>query len=168
MTIFETPRLLVRRFNESDLEFFIQMNADEDFMRYIRPVRTREQSTETFTSLLKNYETEFPLGRWLCVEKESYQPIGTAVFIPLQNSDEIQVGYGFMKPYWGQGFGKELLQGLMQYVSSTDQVFVVAVTEKDNIASQKVLLANDFSFEGIHVSEEKELLKYRYDFKNSD
>src|SRR5207249_6893647 len=46
MIIFETERLVVRRFSENDHDNFFSVNGSEEVMRYIRPAKTKEECDE--------------------------------------------------------------------------------------------------------------------------
>jgi ribosomal-protein-alanine N-acetyltransferase len=162
MTIFETARMIVRQFTIADADFFAEMNGDEELMRYIRPVKTKAESFAFLQECIDLYEAEPGMGRWIAIEKTSMQPIGSVAVFPLKGTADIQIGYLFLKQNWGKGFAKEAVDGCLQYAKSAGHKTIVAVTEKENIASKKALLANGFLQADLHISEDgKELLLFR-------
>jgi len=164
MIFLETPRTIVRRFTINDAGFFAAMNGDEEVMRYIRPVKTKEECLTFLKENIQLYADKPTMGRWICIEKSSNLPIGSAAYFPLQNTEDVQIGYSFRKPFWGKGFAKEIVVGLLNYSKSLGDKFVVAITQKENIASQKALLANGFRLDSTYQEGEKNICKFRCDF----
>ncbi len=159
--IFETDRLTVRRYTEADRENFFSLSGNADVMRYIRAVQTKEES---HTFLLENisFYNEHPLmGRWAVEERISGKFVGSFAIIFIPNSDKIQLGYSLKKEEWGKGYATELTKAGLQYVFNKMQLpLIYAVTEKDNIASQKVLLKAGFDEESKYKEENKQLIRF--------
>ena len=63
MNIFETERLLVRTYSEGDQEDFFLLNGNEDVMRYIRPVKSREECDEFLLEVIAYSRAEEIYGR---------------------------------------------------------------------------------------------------------
>ena len=58
MIIFETERLVVRRFSENDHDNFFSVNGSEEVMRYIRPAKTKEECDEFLLQVIAYSEKE--------------------------------------------------------------------------------------------------------------
>ena len=162
MLIFETERLIVRQYVfEKDKENFFRLNADEEVMRYIRPVKTREECDAFLKEIIAAAAANPGIGRWAAFEKGSGEFVGSFAIIPLEGTDDIQLGYALLKENWGKGYASELTKGgLEYYFSTTDADHIYAMTEKPNIVSQKVLLKNGFVPDGTRKEGGKELLKF--------
>lgn len=80
-------------------------------------------------------------GSWLVIRKSDDLIIGDAGFKGKPNSKrEVEVGYGLLEQYWNMGYATEAVDGLIQWALATADVEkVVAETERDNIASIRVL-----------------------------
>lgn len=143
--VFETERLLVRRHTLADEDYFFRLNNDMDVIRYIRPPKNREESYQFLLQNLDMYEQLPNMGRWAMLEKSSGTPIGSFAVFPIGNTKDIQLGYSLFKEYWGQGFATESILGGRQYAFDTlclNEIF--AITESENIGSQKALLKTGF------------------------
>ncbi|HMK26062.1 MAG TPA: GNAT family N-acetyltransferase [Chitinophagaceae bacterium] len=148
MTIFETERLIVRKFTDTDADDYFALNSNEDVMRYIRPVRTREECDKLFNeTVLKGFADNYK-GIWAIHEKEGGKLIGCFVIMPIpEDIEKTQLGYSFLPEYWGKGFATEVTKaGLDYFRNQTPLTEIYAVTETPHIASQKVLLKNGFQF----------------------
>lgn len=144
--IFETGRLIVRPYNyDLDVENFFRLNGDEEIVRYIRPVKTKEESDAFLKEVIAAADENPLMGRWAVDEKQSGKFVGSFAFIPVEGTDDSQLGYALLKEYWGKGFATELMQEGIKYVfSKTTLNEVYGITEAANIASQKVLLKVGF------------------------
>lgn len=145
--IFETARLLVRQYNFDDAENFYLLNSDADVMKYIRTPKTRQQAFKFLQENIEYYK-EFPVyGRWALIEKSSQQFIGS--FMIRQSTavnNEIELGYALFKNYWGKGYATESVKGGLDVAFRQLKLpSVVAITQIENISSQKVLLKSGFT-----------------------
>src|SRR5688500_7844352 len=107
--IFETERLIVSRFTHSDEEIFFAVNGDAEVMKYIRAAKSRAECDEFLQETILGYDISPSTGRWAMHEKQTGKFVGTFAVIPLQNSDDLQIGYALLKDYWGMGYATESL-----------------------------------------------------------
>jgi ribosomal-protein-alanine N-acetyltransferase len=157
--VFETARLRVRHFTAADADNYFSLQGNPDVMRYIRRPRTREESD---TYLREKILTASPAdykGYWIVEEKATGQFIGCFVIIPIPDDEEkTQLGYSFLPAYWGKGYATEVSKaGVDYFYNRTPLPEIYGVTEKANIASEKVLLKAGFSFHTTKMEGEKEL-----------
>jgi [ribosomal protein S5]-alanine N-acetyltransferase len=161
MNIFETERLIVRRYKNTkdDYDNYFSLHGNPVVMQYIRPAQTREVSDAKFEETILDLPPHPFLGRWAVNEKSSGKFIGSFVIIPIPGDEEkIQLGYSFLPAYWGKGFATEVSRaGLAYFRNQTPLTEIYAVTESQNIASQKVLLKAGFQPFGKKMEGEKEL-----------
>ena len=162
MTIFETNRLVVRKYDfDLDSENFFIMNSDEEIMQYIRPPKSREECDIFLKEIITHAETNPGMGRWAAVEKDTGRFVGSFAIIPIENTDLIQLGYSLMKNEWGKGYATELTKGGLDfYFRSTTADHIYGVTETPNVASQKVLMKNGFVKDSVSKEGEKELIRF--------
>ena len=160
MIIFETERLVVRQFAESDMDNFFCLSGNEEVMRYIRKTSTKDESDIFLMENIAGYE-KFPhRGRWAVQEKQTGNFAGSFAIIPLPwNTEQIQLGYSLKPENWGKGYATELTREGLSYFFATDRLNeIYGVTESPNTVSQKVLLKSGFRPFGKRNEEEKELL----------
>ncbi len=162
MIIFETKRLIIRRYTETDFDNFFRLNGDDDIMRYIRPAQTREDSLDFFINkVLAGYEQQPGLGRWAMIAKDSNEFVGSFAVIPVEHSDKIQLGYSLLKENWGKGYATESTIGGIDYVFGELKLEAIAgITFPENIASQKVLMKSGFVFDSFFEEDGKQLHLY--------
>jgi len=164
MIIFETERLIVRKYEEDDRDHFFLLNGDEEVMRYIRPAKSREEADKFFDETLAGYHVNPLMGRWAVNEKASQGFVGSFAILPVPKQMELlQLGYAILKDHWGKGFATELtVAGLHHafYVMNLNEIY--GLTEKENVASQKVLLKAGFKKEAEKIDERKTICWFLY------
>jgi len=160
--IFDTERLIVRQYVfETDAENFFLLNSDDEVMRYIRATKSKEECNVFLKKIIETYKINPLIGRWAANEKTTGKFVGSFAIIPIEDSDDIQLGYAFLKENWGKGFASELTKaGLDYYFKNTTADHIYAIAEEANIASHNVLLKNGFVRDGIKKEQEKELLRF--------
>lgn len=161
MIVFETERLIVRHFRKSDADDFFLLQGDPDVMRFIRPVKNREESDAFLFEAIAGY-TEPWMGRWAIEEKEAGRFVGSFVVNPIPGDNvKTQLGYAFIPDCWGKGFATEVTRGGLTYFNLvTPLQEIYGVVESENFASQKVLLKAGFQFHSKKMENEKELTIY--------
>jgi [ribosomal protein S5]-alanine N-acetyltransferase len=144
--IFETERLLIRQYEMNDFENFYLLNGDEDVMRYIRPTQSKEKTFAFFIENIEYYKAFPAYGRWAMVEKSNKKFIGSFMLRPSTVIEgDIELGYSMFKNFWGNGFATESVFGGLDYAFKKLKLqTLIAITQLENIASQKVLLKSGF------------------------
>lgn len=161
MNVFETERLIVRHFKESDADGFFLLQGDPEVMRFIRPVKTREESDAFLLEAIAGY-TEPWMGRWAIEEKQAGRLVGSFVVNPIPgDNDKTQLGYAFIPNCWGKGYATEATKGGLNYFkNSTPLQEIYGVVEYGNQASQKVLLKTGFQPFDKFMENDKEILRF--------
>ena len=106
--LFETTRLIFRRFTEADAALILQLNSDPEVLKYLHePVlQDLEHARKIIREIiLPQYENN--LGRWAMHLKENNEFIGWCGLKFRPEIDEIDLGYRLQKKYWGMGFATE-------------------------------------------------------------
>jgi len=159
--VFDTERLTVRHYREDDADNFFLLNADPDVMRYIRPVKNRQETDLFFAEVIQYSKDNPAYGRMAVIEKKSGEFAGSFAIIPLEKTSHMQLGYSLMPIHWGKGYATELVKGGLQYIfTRTDLNEIFGVTESLNIASQNVLLKSGFNRHSTVMEGEKELFRF--------
>lgn len=69
-------------------------------------------------------------------EKATSEFVGSFVIIPIENTDQFQLGYALTKQHWGKGYATELVKAGLQYISlNTPLNKIYAITESANASS---------------------------------
>jgi ribosomal-protein-alanine N-acetyltransferase len=165
MVVFETDRLVIRRYTLADEENFFRLNGDAEVMRYIREPKNRLECGVFLKRNIVYYDQHPLMGRWAMEEKASGTFIGSFAIIPVESTDhnrqqEIQLGYALLKDFWGKGYATESTLAGKQYAFDVMKLpRIVAITETENIASRKVLLRCGFQQQP-NIKEGNKLLCY--------
>jgi [ribosomal protein S5]-alanine N-acetyltransferase len=161
MLLIESERLYVRYYTMDDEENFCRLNMDEEVMRYIRPVKTRDDTIAFFKQIIARYQSDRPDMRLALLEKGTNIFVGSFAIIPIDQTPDTQLGYSFLKEHWGKGYATEITKAGIEYIFNTLQLpEVYGVTESENIPSQKVLLKSGFVFHKNYKEGEKEMNVY--------
>lgn len=147
---FETTHLYARELSNSDLEHIFKLDSNANVMRYIRkPIESMEQAREALNRYLGLCKPETGLGIWCIHEKSSQQFIGWVMLLELEDSGMIELGYRMLPKFWGKGYSSEISSVVLDYAFKTLKLDkVVGVTQRQNRASQKVLLKQGFKDKG--------------------
>ena len=147
MKIFaETERLVLREFLPTDAPGIFALDSDPEVHRYLgnRPIQTIEQSQETIAFIRQQYQ-ENGIGRWAVIDKASTEFIGWAglklVREPINHHvDFYDVGYRFIRRYWGRGFATEAAQASVDYgFQVLNLPTLYAMADMRNLVSRTVL-----------------------------
>lgn len=137
----ESARLRVRRFTAADLDLLASLLGDPVVARYLGGPRDRAGTEQTLRTRALDYYDRFPgLGMWMTEERATGRAVGFHVLNHVQGETDIQVGYALFQDAWGRGYATEMAVRLMRY--GFDELAlpqIVAITNFDNLASQRVL-----------------------------
>jgi ribosomal-protein-alanine N-acetyltransferase len=145
--IFETDRLYVRQWQDTDLQNLHRLYSDRAIMEYIRPVLTIEETKQIFDKQITEYSASQYVGRYLILEKNSNSFVGIFLLRKPENRDGIEIGYAFRLQDWGKGFATEIVKEGVQYIfTATEFSSIYAFTGMQNVNSKNVLIKSGFTF----------------------
>ncbi len=156
--IFETPRLSVRLLHTDDLEPLHEMQSNPRVMRYTskRAAMSKEETRIELTGLMARYSLPGDtFSVWAVVRKEDGAFAGTCALL-LNDKQEREIGYRILEKYWGNGYGKEITEGLIDYAFGPGGLdSLTAYVFTDNIASVRTLEQTRFKLEREFFNEEE-------------
>jgi ribosomal-protein-alanine N-acetyltransferase len=145
MHVIETPRLIIREFASDEEHLLVDLNRDERVTRYTTP-RTQEETRQLFQQVLKGYSTLSRFGRWAIIYKATGEFIGTCMLMAARDGlTGTEIGYNLHYNYWGQGIATETVNALVTYGFETGLTEICAITDGENLASQRVLQKAGFT-----------------------
>jgi RimJ/RimL family protein N-acetyltransferase len=126
-----------------------RMDTNEAMMATLGGLR---DETGTAAYLARNLEhwAEHGFGIWMLREIESGTMAGRAVLrhLDLEGVDEVEVGYGFLPEFWGQGLATEIARACVRLgLERLRLQSLVAVTLTTNLRSQRVLRKASLAYE---------------------
>ncbi len=135
----ETPRILLRQFQEEDAQNMFELNNDWDVLKYTgdKPFDTVNEALE-FIKCYDQYQ-KYGMGRLSILSKESGEYLGWCGLKYQPEKNEVDLGYRLHKRHWGKGYATEsalvsLAYGFEQL--NLDEIFARAM--KENLASIRV------------------------------
>ncbi|MBT4792135.1 MAG: GNAT family N-acetyltransferase [Halobacteriovoraceae bacterium] len=142
LPIFETDRLRLRPFNESDLNNLRTLETDFEVVKYLGNGQIRE-SEETLNYLKKHFKDyqKYGLGLYAVEDKITGAFIGRSGLIPWHFNGRLEweIGYTLMKSSWGKGMATELATFLKNWAKANMSLnYVVSLINAENIKSINV------------------------------
>lgn len=141
--IFQTTRLRLRQWRDSDRQPFAAMNQDPDVMRYFPRLFTAEESNAFVDDNIKRIAND-GWGAWAVEIIDNEQFIG---FVGLSQpapwhpcADDIDIGWRLDKNHWGQGYATEASKQVLHigfYCLELERL--VSFTSECNIPSINVM-----------------------------
>ncbi|HRG81132.1 MAG TPA: GNAT family N-acetyltransferase [Chitinophagaceae bacterium] len=153
--ILETERLVFREFTTEDAPLIYELNLDPEITRYtLDPVRDIEHAEEILLhTILPQYKL-YNHGRWAVLVKPALSFIGWCGLKTRPELSEVDLGYRFMKPAWGNGYATEAAKASLDHGFNNlglDRIVGRALT--GNAASIRVLEKCGMKFIGEQVVE---------------
>ena len=146
----------------SDDEGILHLDSDPDVHRYLggKPIKTIEEARSGINYICGQYERN-GIGRWAVIEKATEDFIGWGG-IKFVNDDVINgrsdfhdIGYRFIKKYWGKGYATEVAKASVHYAWNDLKLpKIYSWSDAGNKASHKVLqkagfrLLEEFDYHG--------------------
>jgi ribosomal-protein-alanine N-acetyltransferase len=137
----EMDRITIRKFAGDDLPWLVEMRADPEVNRFLGGARLQNAGSisKRFEFYLECYQ-KFGFGMSAMLLRETGEPLGWSGLQPLEESGEIEVGYGMARKFWRQGFGFECASAWLEHGFSTVGLErIVAVADERNTGSWKIM-----------------------------
>jgi len=139
--IFETTRLVLRKFTAEDPGLLLKLNSDSEVLKYLHEPRLQDilQAKEVLMNIiLPQYDNN--LGRWATYTKHNNEFIGWCGLKFRPEPDEIDLGYRFLKTAWGRGYATEAaIQTIDHGFKRLQLKTITGRAHVDNAASIRVL-----------------------------
>lgn len=146
----ETDRLILRPGTLADAFNLYILNSDPEVVRYtgensFNHVQEAEQVIKE--RMIPQFE-KYKMGRFTVLLKDGTY-LGWCGLRYFPESDEVDLGYRFMKKFWGQGYATETSKIMLKYGFETLGLKrIIAKAMPDNIGSIKVMQKLGMTFRG--------------------
>jgi RimJ/RimL family protein N-acetyltransferase len=141
----ETPRLLLRRWQEADHEPFAEMNADPVVMQYFEAPMTREQSDEAIDRYLAAFDRD-GFSFFAATLRDTGAFAGTIGLqtmrdvVPNLPQPAVEIGWRLTQSAQGKGYATEGARAIVDYAFNQLSLNeVVAITALPNQPSRRVM-----------------------------
>jgi len=150
-------KLRVRELIFSDIEAFHTMQSDIRVMQFItEKAATYDESVAKLVKFIKRYKTKEMEWPFAIESKETSNFMGICGII-----EENEIGYRFTPNYWKQGFGTEILEGLIVFAKSLGLKNLMAEVIVENIGSFKILQNTGFKITDKKTCSNTQLSEYK-------
>lgn len=150
--LIESPRLLVRIVEKSDLPDLMRMNGDREVTRFL-PYPTWESIAdgEAWFDRMRGIQAAGTALQFVIVDKRTHAAIGTClVFRYDEGSRRAELGYALGRSHWGSGYMREALHATIHHAFRAMGLRrLEAEVNPTNAASVRLLERLGFVREGV-------------------
>ncbi len=145
----ETERLILRRYEESDIDAFYEIIHDDRLQSFIPfPNLTKEQELEYIKECVKNVKTD-KCEKWSITLKGNNETIGNiSVNTVVKKHNYCDVGYVIRYDYWGNGYAAEALNVVSNHLLESGYNLVEGTCNELNKQSSRVMEKAGFKKDG--------------------
>jgi len=140
-TQLQTKRLRLRLFTLADVQIMFELNSDPEVIKYAEatPARDVQEARQRLEQgPLADYENH-GYGRFAVELKETGNVIGFCGIKYLPEIDLPEIGYRYLKEYWGRGIGTEAARVCVDFARDDLKIKkLIALIVPENTGSIKV------------------------------
>lgn len=140
--MFQTERLFIRRWRDTDLSTLIEVYGDADAMRWVgdgKPLAAAD-CVRWLAVTKSNYERR-GYGMYAVEELVSCDVIGFCGIVHPGDQIEPEIKYALRRVAWGRGFATEAVRGLLAYGrDALGLTRFIASIAPENTSSRRVLI----------------------------
>lgn len=145
----ETERLILRRYEETDIDMQYEVLTDNRLAKYIKfPNLTREEELECIKDWIKNAD-DSKYEKWVITLKGDNTPIGNISVNGIEKKHNYcNVGYVILYDHWGKGYASEALKVVSDYLLDSGYYLVECSYNELNKQSSRVMEKAGFKKDG--------------------
>ncbi|MBA3445664.1 MAG: GNAT family N-acetyltransferase [Gemmatimonadales bacterium] len=150
MSVLETKRLKLRLITLDDGEFILELLNDPDFVRFVgdKGVRTIDDACRYILSGPKASYDRYGFGLWLVELQSPKLSIGICGLLKREPLEDADLGFAFLPRFRSCGYARESASAVLQHGREVLGLKrIVAITDRDNAGSIRVLEKLGMSFE---------------------
>jgi ribosomal-protein-alanine N-acetyltransferase len=165
---YETERLILRATSLEDAEFIFELLNTPKWHQFIgdRNINSIKSAEDYINMHIFPIFKKNGFGNFTVIRKSDGQKIGSCGLYDREGVDGIDIGFAFLPAYEKQGYALESASKIKEMaVSDFCLLQISAITNPENIGSQKLLEKLDFQFvERISLpAAAEELLLYKWE-----
>lgn len=150
-----TDDIVIRKMADSDLDALFEICSNDNVYRYTPDFLHTQSKTKLKTAIKNLGERDFTKKRWIiagiCLPDAPNYVVGTAEMFEFNKDvNMVEIGYRINETYWGQGIASRAVHAMVEFLFDEIGVNrIQAFVLPKNVNSQKVLLKNSFTKEGL-------------------
>ncbi|MDY7537007.1 GNAT family N-acetyltransferase [Undibacterium sp. RTI2.1] len=152
MHILDTTRLRLRTITLDDAAFYLQLVNEPAYLANIgdKGIRTIEDAIDSIKKGPIDMQERLGFSLYIVESKQDNIAIGMCGLIKRDGLDDVDIGYGFLSAYTGQGLASEAATAVVNYARATIGLpRLVAITAPENAISSRVLEKIGFTYKKI-------------------
>jgi ribosomal-protein-alanine N-acetyltransferase len=160
--VIETERIILRQLTMDDMDNLLEIFSDPEAMRYYPSTKNEEETIKWIEWNLKGYQ-EHGMGLWAAILKESGEFVGQVGLVvqEVDQEKEFEIGYLFLRKFWGRGLATEGAIACKEYGFNTLGVDrLISIIDPNNMPSRRVAERVGMLLEKQVVKRNKEVLIY--------
>ena len=138
----QTPRLLLRQWQDDDLPAFAELNGDAEVMTYFPQPLSQQQSDET-AEKLRNHISEHGWGVWAVELLDNKEFVGAIGLFPnaiTPRGEAVEIAWRLRRQFWGHGYATEGAKAALLFAFEVLNLnAIIALTASINKPSRKVM-----------------------------
>jgi RimJ/RimL family protein N-acetyltransferase len=157
---YETERLILNPTSVKDAEFVLELMNTPKWLKYIgdRGVKTLQDAEKYIEANYVVQRKRLGFSTYTVISKKDREKLGLVGLYDREGISGIDLGFAFLEKYEGQGYAQESSEKLLNLAYEEFGISELkAITNTDNIASQKLLKRLGFKEIGLtKLSKEKD------------
>ena len=160
----ETPRLIIRPFQEKDADALYRIKTDPRVMEYcpdFLDVDAKRKDMPDYIRTFRKLEEDGDFDTWRCYaieNKVTGEVMGTITFCKQNMLHEYDMGWMMIGEYTGKGYASEAAEAFAEYFCRKHGVdYLTAVMDVDNPASRRTAEKS-----GFRLFEKRTVYDYHY------
>lgn len=143
----KTERLNLRNYEKTDVDFIISIWNDPEMGKYM-PDPSIENMDEEYRKSYETLEEDEECCYLISESLVTGERIGTCSFIASEDESTYDLGYCVHMKFWRNGYGTEMVQGMIDYAKSRGAKAITAPVNKKNVASNAIMRKLGFNIVG--------------------
>ncbi|MBU3196749.1 GNAT family N-acetyltransferase [Clostridium algidicarnis] len=143
----ETKRLNLRNYEKTDVDFIISIWNDPEMGKYM-PDPSIENVDEEYRKAYETLEEDEECCYLISEYLETGERIGTCSFVVSEDGASYDLGYCVHMRFWRNGYGTEMVQGMIDYAKIRGAKTITAPVNKKNVASKAIMRKLGFNSVG--------------------
>ena len=145
-----TDRLNIRELTTDDALFILRLLNEPSFIHFIgdKGVRDIEGARQyILNGPIASYQ-QHGFGLYLVTRKTDDLSLGICGLLKRDSLSHVDIGFAFLPEFWNKGYAFESASAVMDYGKDVLKLTrIIAITNKDNVASAKLLEKLGLRFE---------------------
>ncbi|RAV23353.1 GNAT family N-acetyltransferase [Paenibacillus contaminans] len=141
----ETKRLILRKFNENDMEALFAIYNDIEVNTYLpwNPLKSLEETAAFFKEkYAESYRKPNGYRYAVCLKSDNI-PIG---YVHVSDGDNYDFGYGLRKEFWHKGIVTEASKAVVEQLKKDGIPYITATHDRNNPRSGGVMINIGMSY----------------------